>query len=103
MRPVDVIGQVDSIDDYLYAADAMILPSDQPEPFGLVVILGSAPEFADLLRRLTIDDLCVAGVRARASYLDRNTPESYRRRVADAVASLWQQQLPGSRAPQPER
>lgn len=35
---VQVVGQVDSIGAYLAAADALILPSDQPEPFGLVVI-----------------------------------------------------------------
>jgi glycosyltransferase involved in cell wall biosynthesis len=35
---VQVVGQVDSIGPYLVAADALILPSDQPEPFGLVVI-----------------------------------------------------------------
>lgn len=35
---VDVVGQVDSIGAYLAGADALILPSDQPEPFGLVVI-----------------------------------------------------------------
>ena len=35
---VDVVGQVDSIGAHLAAADALILPSDQPEPFGLVLI-----------------------------------------------------------------
>lgn len=35
---IDVVGQVESIGPYLDWADAMILPSDQPEPFGLVII-----------------------------------------------------------------
>ena len=117
---VRVIGQVESIDGYLDAADAIILPSDQPEPFGLVVIeafgharpaiasrgggplqvitdgidgwlfdLGSAPQLADLLRRLTPSHLHAAGQRARERYLERYTPESYRRRITAAVTSLW--------------
>lgn len=35
---VRVVGQVDSIADYLAEADGLILPSDRPEPFGLVII-----------------------------------------------------------------
>jgi glycosyltransferase involved in cell wall biosynthesis len=117
---VEVIGQVDSIGPYLAAADALILPSDQPEPFGLVIIeafgrsrpaiasrgggplhiitdgvdgwffdIGSAPALADVLRRLDPAALHEAGERARMTYLDRYTPESYRQRIAATVRNRW--------------
>ena len=117
---VKVVGQVDSIDDYLDRTDALILPSDRPEPFGLVVIeafghgrpalasrgggpmsvitegvdgwlfdLGSAAQLADLLRSLDRPQLRTAGEKARLTYVDRYTPESYRRRIAAAVTALW--------------
>ncbi len=35
---VRIIGQVDSIHDVLDQVDALIVPSDKPEPFGLVAI-----------------------------------------------------------------
>ena len=35
---VDVVGEVDEIGPYLRAADVLVLPSDEPEPFGLVVL-----------------------------------------------------------------
>ncbi|BDZ45931.1 glycosyltransferase family 4 protein [Naasia aerilata] len=35
---VRVVGEVDSVHPYLDAADVMIVPSDRPEPFGLVAI-----------------------------------------------------------------
>jgi len=35
---VDIVGEVADISDYIAAADALVLPSDAPEPFGLVVI-----------------------------------------------------------------
>lgn len=35
---VSVVGEVSDIADYLREADFMIVPSDQPEPFGLVAI-----------------------------------------------------------------
>jgi glycosyltransferase involved in cell wall biosynthesis len=35
---VDVIGEVSDIAPYIVSADALVLPSDEPEPFGLVVI-----------------------------------------------------------------
>lgn len=119
---VDVVGQVDSIGPYLAAADALILPSDQPEPFGLVVIeafgrgrpaiasrgggpvdvitegvdgwffeLGSAAALAEVLRGLDPATLRAAGLRARETYRERYTPESYRQRIAATVQSLWRQ------------
>ena len=117
---VQVIGQVDSIGPYLAAVDALILPSDRPEPFGLVVIeafgrgrpaiasrgggplhiitdgvdgwlfdLGSAAALAALLGRLDPATLRRAGERARQTYLDRYTPESYRQRIAATVERRW--------------
>ncbi|WP_395726427.1 glycosyltransferase family 4 protein [Nakamurella sp.] len=117
---VDVVGQVESIGPYLAAADVLVLPSDQPEPFGLVIIeafgrsrpaiasrgggplhiitdgvdgwffdLGSAPALAGLLRQLDPAALRRAGERARQTYLDRYTPESYRRRIAATVRNRW--------------
>lgn len=35
---VDIVGEVAGIGPYLDAADVLVLPSDQPEPFGLVMI-----------------------------------------------------------------
>lgn len=35
---VEVIGEVGDIAPFLAAADVLVLPSDEPEPFGLVVI-----------------------------------------------------------------
>lgn len=35
---VTIVGEVADIDGYLAAADALVLPSDNPEPFGLVII-----------------------------------------------------------------
>lgn len=35
---VSVVGEVDGIADHLDATDVMVVPSDQPEPFGLVAI-----------------------------------------------------------------
>ena len=35
---VDVVGEVTDIDSYLDAADVVVMPSDNPEPFGLVAI-----------------------------------------------------------------
>ncbi|WP_420121535.1 glycosyltransferase family 4 protein [Nakamurella sp.] len=117
---VRIVGQVDSIGPLLDAADALILPSDQPEPFGLVLIeafgrarpviasrgggplhivtpdvdgwlfeLGSAPDLAAVLGELDRSRLRAAGTRAERTYRERYTPESYRRRLADAVRRLW--------------
>ena len=117
---VEVIGQVDSIGPYLAAADALVLPSDQPEPFGLVIIeafgrgrpaiasrgggplhiitdgvdgwlfdLGSAAALAEVFGRLDPATLGRAGERARQTYLDRYTPESYRQRIAATVRNRW--------------
>jgi glycosyltransferase involved in cell wall biosynthesis len=38
LATVDVVGEVPAIGPYLDAADVLVLPSDQPEPFGLVMI-----------------------------------------------------------------
>ncbi len=35
---VDIVGEVPAIGPHLDAADVLVLPSDQPEPFGLVMI-----------------------------------------------------------------
>ena len=35
---VEIVGQIDSIFDVLDDVDALIVPSDKPEPFGLVAI-----------------------------------------------------------------
>lgn len=35
---VAVVGEVDDVEPYLEAADVVLVPSDQPEPFGLVAI-----------------------------------------------------------------
>lgn len=117
---VRIIGQVDSIGPLLDEADALILPSDQPEPFGLVLIeafgrarpviasrgggplhivtpdvdgwlfeLGSAPALAAVLGGLDRPRLRTAGEHAERTYRERYTPESYRRRLADAVRGLW--------------
>lgn len=117
---VDVVGQVASIGPYLAGVDALILPSDQPEPFGLVIIeafgrsrpviasrgggplhivtdgvdgwffdIGSASALAELLRGLDPSALDEAGERARQTYLDRYTPESYRQRIAATVRNRW--------------
>ena len=37
-RSVELVGEVDDITEWLDAADVLILPSTNPEPFGLVVI-----------------------------------------------------------------
>lgn len=37
-QTVHVVGEVDDIGAHLAAADVLVLPSDQPEPFGLVMI-----------------------------------------------------------------
>lgn len=117
---VEVVGHVESIGPYLGGVDALILPSDQPEPFGLVIIeafgrgrpavasrgggplhivtdgvdgwlfdLGSVPALAGVLRRLDPVALRAAGERARQTYLDRYTPESYRQRIAATVRTRW--------------
>lgn len=35
---IEIVGEVDDISPYLERADVMIVPSEQPEPFGLVAI-----------------------------------------------------------------
>ena len=35
---VEIVGEVADIGPYLDAADVLVLPSDQPEPFGLVMV-----------------------------------------------------------------
>jgi len=35
---VDIVGEVDDIAAYIESADVVVMPSDQPEPFGLVAI-----------------------------------------------------------------
>ncbi|WP_454811346.1 glycosyltransferase family 4 protein [Paenarthrobacter nitroguajacolicus] len=35
---IDVVGEVENIADYIDAADYLVLPSESPEPFGLVLL-----------------------------------------------------------------
>lgn len=35
---IDIVGEVSDVAPYLAAADVLVLPSDEPEPFGLVTI-----------------------------------------------------------------
>jgi glycosyltransferase involved in cell wall biosynthesis len=35
---VEIVGEVPDIEPYIAAADALVLPSDEPEPFGLVLL-----------------------------------------------------------------
>jgi glycosyltransferase involved in cell wall biosynthesis len=132
---VDIVGEVPDVAPFVAAADALVLPSDDPEPFGLVLLEafrqgrpviasraggpvdivsegrdgwlftpGDADALADLLRRLTVDDLAEAGRHARATYLARYTPEVFRRRIGELIqAELSSGASPGttSRAPAP--
>ncbi|MCB0998322.1 MAG: glycosyltransferase [Acidimicrobiales bacterium] len=113
---VEIVGEVPDVAPYVAAADALVLPSDEPEPFGLVLLEafrqgrpviasaaggpldivddgrdgwlfppGDAEALAGLLQRLTVDDLADAGRHARRTYLDRYTPEVYRRRIAELL------------------
>ena len=37
-QSVDIVGEVADINAHIAASDALVLPSDQPEPFGLVLV-----------------------------------------------------------------
>ena len=113
---VEIVGEVPDIAPYIAAADALVLPSDDPEPFGLVLLEafrqgcpvvasraggpvdivteghdgwlftpGDAAALAELLNRLTVDDLAVAGVHARQTFLARYTPDVFRHRIGDLI------------------
>jgi glycosyltransferase involved in cell wall biosynthesis len=115
---IEIVGEVPDIAAYLTHADALVLPSDEPEPFGLVIIEafglgraaiasraggpvdiiddgvngwlftpGDADELAQLLGRLTVDELARAGEHARATYLERYTPEVYRARIGTLISA----------------
>ncbi len=113
---VEIVGEVADIAPYVAAADALVLPSDDPEPFGLVLLEafrqgrpvvasraggpvdivteghdgwlftpGDSGDLAELMNRLKVDDLAVAGVHARQTFLARYTPEVFRRRIGDLI------------------
>jgi glycosyltransferase involved in cell wall biosynthesis len=113
---VEIVGEVPDVAPYVAVADALVLPSDEPEPFGLVLLEafrqgrpviasraggpvdivsdgrdgwlftpGDIEALADLLRRLSVDDLAAAGSVARETYLARYTPEIFRRRIGELI------------------
>jgi glycosyltransferase involved in cell wall biosynthesis len=113
---VEIVGEVPDVAAYVAAADALILPSDEPEPFGLVLLEAfrqgrpviasraggpvdivddgvdgwlftpaDSGALAELLQRLTTDDLAEAGRHARSTYLARYTPEVFRRRIGELI------------------
>jgi len=115
---VEIVGEVPDVAPHVAAADALVLPSDDPEPFGLVLLEafrqgrpviasraggpvdivtdgrdgwlftpGDPDALAELLRRLTVDDLAAAGSVARETYLARYTPEVFRRRIGSLIAA----------------
>jgi len=115
---VEIVGEVPDVAPHVAAADALVLPSDDPEPFGLVLLEafrqgrpviasraggpvdivtdgrdgwlftpGDPDALAELLRRLTVDDLAAAGRVARETYLARYTPEVFRRRIGSLIAA----------------
>lgn len=115
---VEIVGEVPDVAPHVAAADALVLPSDEPEPFGLVLLEafrqgrpviasraggpvdivtdgrdgwlftpGDPDALAELLRRLTVDDLAAAGKVARETYLARYTPEWFRGRIGSLIAA----------------
>lgn len=113
---VDVVGEVDDIDSHVNAADIMVVPSMQPEPFGLVSIeafargrpviatdhggsreivtpgtgwlvpAGDIGRLADLFRTLDRRQAADAGNRARVRYQREYTVEEFGRRLRAALA-----------------
>jgi glycosyltransferase involved in cell wall biosynthesis len=127
---VEIVGEVADPGPYLAQADVLVLPSDDPEPFGLVVIeafslgrpvvasraggpleiiddgrdgwlyeIGEADDLARVLGGLTDERIGAAGQAARAAYLERYTPERFRRRMAEVLGAALPASVPttGSR------
>jgi len=115
---VEIVGEVDDIDQEIVAADAMIVPSTQPEPFGLTSIEAFArgrpvigtnagglsdivqegagwlvpPDDPDalaaLLRNLSRAELAQAGQLARERFEKHYTLEIFRHRMRREIGSL---------------
>jgi glycosyltransferase involved in cell wall biosynthesis len=123
---VEVVGEVDDITTWIDRADVLVLPSTNPEPFGLVVIEAFArarpviatdhgapstvvtPEagwlvdpasvdaFAALLAGLQRQDVRSRGQGARRRYEEHYSIDAWRAGVADFLAGL-----PGRRTTAP--
>lgn len=117
---VDIVGEVDDIEPWIDRADALVLPSTNPEPFGLVVIEAfararpviatahgapasvvtadvgwlvdpsDAADLAGVFAGMTRDEAARRGAAARARYLQRYSMPAWR----SSIRGMLQQFAP---------